>query len=101
MTLDLPVPPHLQERLTQLIVKLYDFGFARATASPGEIYTGKCETATASPGEIFTGNCKLCDFGFARATASLVEIYTGNCEALRLWICPRQRLSGRDLHRQL
>jgi serine/threonine protein kinase len=91
------------------IVKLCDFGFARATASPGEIYTGNCEAlcqwiyASTSPGEILQVVVKLCDFGFAppplrerftkvivklcdcgfaRATASLVKIYTSNCEAL-------------------
>ncbi len=31
MTLDLPAPPPLWERSTQVIVKLCDFGFARAT----------------------------------------------------------------------
>ncbi len=87
MTLDLPVQPPLRERFTQVIVKLCDFRFARATASPGEIYTGNCEAlflwicATASPGEIYTGNCEALGL-WIFATASPGEIYTVNCEAL-------------------
>jgi hypothetical protein len=41
--LDLPAPLPLQEKSSQVILKLCNYGFARATASLVEIYTGNCE----------------------------------------------------------
>jgi serine/threonine protein kinase len=91
------------------IVKLCDFGFARATASPGEIYTGKIglnpryllsrrdlhklnwvKSATHHLQERYT----QVRYGYIRATTSPGEISAGN-----MWLNRRHSLSRRDLHR--
>ncbi len=87
MSLDLPTPPPLQERSTQVIVKLCVFGFAPLPLLERftQVIVKLCDFGFAPPPlrERSTQvNVKLFDFVFDRATASPGEIYTGKCEAL-------------------